>query len=182
MNDKQSLRAQHRAARAHAPRTPIPVSPPFTALLHPNAIVAFYVPTGSEADPKPHADAALAAGCTLALPHVVDRALPLRFLRWNAGDPLVEGPFGLRQPESDAETCDPSIILTPLVGFDRAGNRLGQGAGHYDRAFAAHPQAIRVGIAWSMQEVDALSADPWDVPLHHIATEKEWITPVETQP
>ena len=75
----------------------------------------------------------------------------------------------------DLAELTPDIVLTPLVGFDRRGTRLGQGAGHYDRAFAAHPAAWRVGIAWSVQEVDALPADAWDVPLHAIATEREWI-------
>ena len=60
---------------------------------------------------------------------------------------------------------------------DRRGNRLGQGAGQYDRAFAAHPAAWRIGVAWSVQQVDALAPDPWDVPLHAIVTESEWIVP-----
>jgi 5-formyltetrahydrofolate cyclo-ligase len=55
--------------------------------------------------------------------------------------------------------------------------RLGQGAGFYDRAFARLPAARRIGLAWSAQEADALPADPWDVPLHAVATEKEWIEP-----
>ena len=111
------------------------------------------------------------------LPHVVDRATPLRFLSWDAGTALIAGPFGLRQPDATAPGCSPDIILTPLLGFDRQGGRLGQGAGHYDRAFAALPHAWRIGVAWSVQELGAVPSDPWDVPLHAIATEREWITP-----
>ena len=55
--------------------------------------------------------------------------------------------------------------------------RLGQGAGFYDRAFARLPAALRIGLAWSVQEVDILPADPWDAPLHAVVTEKEWIEP-----
>src|SRR5205823_3155888 len=98
-------------------------------------------------------EAALASGCRIALPHVVDRATPLRFLSWAGDAALVAGPFGLRQPAADLPELAPAIILTPLVGFDRRGNRLGQGAAHYDRAFAAYPDAWRVGLAWSVQEV-----------------------------
>ena len=106
---------------------------------------------------------------------MVDRATPLVFLDWAADTTLVEGPFGLRQPAAHHAARIPDVVLTPLVGFDRRGNRLGQGAGHYDRAFAAFPAAQRIGIAWSVQETDQLTPDPWDVPLHWIATEREWI-------
>jgi 5-formyltetrahydrofolate cyclo-ligase len=68
----------------------------------------------------------------------------------------------------------PDIILTPLLGFDHLLHRLGQGAGHYDRAFAALPGARRIGVAWSVQHVDPLPTDPWDVPLHAVITEQGW--------
>jgi 5-formyltetrahydrofolate cyclo-ligase len=132
---------------------------------------------GGEADPAPLVRAAADAGCALALPHVVDRATPLRFLAWDVEVALAEGPFGLRQPAAHAAERTPDIILTPLLAFDRAGNRLGQGAGHYDRAFAAHPGAWRVGVAWAVQRVGSLAPDPWDVPLHAIATDQDWIVP-----
>ncbi len=176
MTDKLALRAHLRAVRDDfAPQAPIKLAAAFVDRLRPRLIVASYRPLGSEADPAPLADAARAAGCALALPHVTTRAAPLRFLAWDPSQPLERGAFGLMQPAVDAPEVSPDIILTPLVGFDDAGNRLGQGAGHYDRAFAAHPDAWRVGIAWSVQRVAALPADPWDVPLHAIATESDWI-------
>jgi 5-formyltetrahydrofolate cyclo-ligase len=178
MTDKKLLRASLRAARAAMPRAPIPVASEFTARLTPHTIVATYVAIGGEADPTLFARAAHAAGCRLALPHVESREEPIRFLAWHPDAPLARGPFALRQPHAHKPELAPDIVLTPLVGFDRRGNRVGQGAGHYDRAFAAYPAAWRVGIAWSVQEVSALTPDPWDVPLHAIATEKEWIMPV----
>jgi 5-formyltetrahydrofolate cyclo-ligase len=178
MSDKQALRRELRAARARfAPTRPIQVSDAYRSRLTPGLIVSSYVPVGGEADPAPLEQAAVVAGCVLTLPHVVDRETPLRFLAWNVERALADGPFGLRQPPHDAHPLVPDIILTPLVGFDRRGHRLGQGAGHYDRAFAALPAAWRIGVAWSVQEVATLPADPWDVPLHAIATEQDWITP-----
>jgi 5-formyltetrahydrofolate cyclo-ligase len=177
MTDKQALRTALRAARAAAPRAPVVVPRAFLDRLAPGMIVATYVPIGGEADPAPLARAALAAGARLALPHVVDRATPLRFLAWAEEIALAEGPFGLRQPAPHHDEIAPAVILTPLVGFDRRGNRVGQGAGHYDRAFAAHPDAWRVGVALAGQETAPLTPDPWDMPLHAIATEKEWIVP-----
>lgn len=179
MIDKKQLRAEMRRARdafvAAAPRA-LAVPESLRAMLHADMIVAAYVPIGSEADPAPLVAAARAAGCRIALPHVVDRETALVFLPWNADAPLVDGPFRLRQPARTADPVAPDLVLTPLVAFDRALNRVGQGAGHYDRAFADHPQAIRVGVAWSVQEVALIAADAWDAPLHAIVTEQEWIT------
>jgi 5-formyltetrahydrofolate cyclo-ligase len=176
--DKRVLRARLRAARdAFVVERPHTIAPPapFLALLQRGLTIASYAPVSSEADPAPLALAALEAGCILALPHVTSRAAPLRFLAWHPDHDLAPGPFGLRQPLDHREDLVPDIILAPLLGFDAALNRLGQGAGHYDRAFAAHPTAHRIGVAWSVQQVDALPADPWDVPLHAIITEQRWI-------
>ncbi len=138
-------------------------------------LVAGYLPIGSEADPRRLMHAAAQAGCALALPYVLSKAQPMQFLPYIDGDELAEGPFGLKQPCKVTAAIAPDLVLVPLVGFDRQGNRLGQGAGHYDRALSLLPNAIRIGVAWSAQEVTALPADPWDEPLHAICTEKEWI-------
>jgi 5-formyltetrahydrofolate cyclo-ligase len=178
MIDKRALRARMRSVRDLGDRSGTLIVPAaFRERLTPGLVVASYVPIGSEADPAAFAAAAEAAGCIIALPHVVDRARPIRFLHRTDATTLEPGPFGLRQPAADAAELAPDVILTPLVAFDRRGNRLGQGAGHYDRAFAAFPAAWRVGIAWAMQQHEGLTPDPWDVPLHAIATDKEWITP-----
>lgn len=174
-DDKRALRARMRAERdafAMAGDAVIAPPAPFIARLAPGVVVASYIPIGSEADPGALAAAARAAGARLALPHVMGRAGDIRFLSWEAGDPLVAGPFGLRQPDAAAEELTPDIVLTPLVAFDGALNRLGQGAGHYDRAFARLPDAWRLGVAWSVQRLPAIAADPWDVPLHAVVTER----------
>ena len=178
MTDKLALRARLRAARdGFARDEALPVPPAFIERLGGKPVVSAYVPVGSEADPAPFVAAARAAGCAIALPHITTRRAPMRFLVWDSGDTLSAGPLGLRQPPADAQDVRPDIVLTPLLGFDHAGNRLGQGAGFYDRAFAILPDAWRVGIAWSVQQVDALATDSWDVPLHAIATETDWIVP-----
>jgi 5-formyltetrahydrofolate cyclo-ligase len=139
-------------------------------------ILAGYVAIGGECDPAAIL-AAAAAGTAIALPHVVDPALPMRFLAWQPGDPLLAGPSGLLQPAADRDAVEPDVMLVPLIGFDRRLHRLGQGAGYYDRACALLPDARRIGLGWSVQEVPALPCDPWDVPLHAVATERAWIEP-----
>jgi len=178
-SDKRALRARMRAARDAFFATGLPRIEPgaaFGALLSHAATVASYVPIGSEADPMWLARAAVEQGCAIVLPHVTTRAEPMRFLSWDAEDDLAPGPFGLQQPHHASPALAPDLVLTPLLAFDGALNRLGQGAGYYDRAFAAFPNAVRIGVAWSVQEVDALPADPWDMPLHAVATELGWIT------
>jgi 5-formyltetrahydrofolate cyclo-ligase len=173
--DKPALRARLRADRdAFAAESTGAITAPeeYLARLRPGLIVATYHPVGSEADPAQLAAAAAERGCRLALPHVVDRAAPIRFLAWEPGERLVDGPFGLRQPDATRDEVAPDLILTPLIGFDRRLNRLGQGAGHYDRAFARYEAAWRVGVAWSVQEVPAIPADIWDVPLNAVITEE----------
>ena len=175
--DKKALRDRMRAERdrfvaSFSEKKPaILVPPAFRDRLAHGLTIASYVPMDGEADPSPLARAAVEAGCEIVLPHVTGPKPPLRFLAWDTEAALIAGPFGLHQPAETADERAPDIILTPLVAFDAALDRLGQGAGHYDRAFEAFPDAWRIGIAWSVQQVDALPADPWDVPLHAIATE-----------
>ena len=139
------------------------------------ASVALYSAFGDEIDPAPLAALLAARGHRLALPHVGADGTTLRFLHWSPDAALIGGRYGLMQPDEKSEEIAPTMILTPLVGFDRLGGRIGQGAGFYDRAFAALPGAVRIGFAWSVQELDCVPLDPWDVPLHGVATEAEWI-------
>lgn len=137
------------------------------------AIVAAYRAIGSEMDPAPLVASLQLRGITLALPHVTRERGSLRFLRWLEEAPLEAGPFGLKQPPGDASEVVPDVILTPLLGFDRALRRIGYGAGFYDMAFARWPEARRIGLGWSVQCCDSIPVDPWDVPLHTVVTEKE---------
>ena len=137
--------------------------------------VAFYVSNGVEVDPLPLLFRAIDAGIETVLPRIAEQDGPLTFHHWLPGDDLVPGPLGIVQPRRDAPVVVPDVIIAPLVGFDRALNRIGQGGGHYDRTFAALPDARRIGLAWSVQEMPAIEPDPWDVPLHGLATEREWI-------
>lgn len=180
--DKHALRARLRAARDLFAADSVDAVRATDSLLErflPGRVVTSYMPFGSEADPSLLAAAALERGCVLALPHVVNRATPMRFLEWQPGDQLVPGPFGLLQPDSARPERVPDIIFAPLLGFDRRLNRIGQGAGYYDRAFARFDQAWRVGVAWSVQEAPAIPTDIWDVPLHAIITERGMICHAE---
>jgi 5-formyltetrahydrofolate cyclo-ligase len=139
-------------------------------------VIAGYWPLGSEIDSRPLLAALAAAGASIALPHIAQRTGPTLFRRWQAGDRLVADAFGIMAPDA-GEAVEPAVILTPLLAFDRQGGRLGQGGGHYDRVLAAlKPKgAIAVGLAYAVQELAAIPAEPHDQRLDWIVTEKEAI-------
>lgn len=147
---------------------------PLTELLASHAVVGAYVAWDDEPDILPmFAD--LATGGAIALPHHAARIDAMDFRRWRTGQPLVKGPWSTQQPTDDAAAATPDLIFCPLVGFDRKGGRIGQGGGHYDRYFAAHPGALRIGVGWSVQEIDAAPRESTDMALDAILTEQELI-------
>ncbi|HRD47008.1 MAG TPA: 5-formyltetrahydrofolate cyclo-ligase, partial [Caulobacter sp.] len=78
-----------------------------------------------------------------------------------------------------ADDVSPDLVMVPLLAFDAAGGRLGQGGGHYDRTMAAlrnRPSSPPfVGMAYSGQQVAALPREPHDQPLDGILTEAGYI-------
>ncbi|OOG24799.1 5-formyltetrahydrofolate cyclo-ligase [Thioalkalivibrio denitrificans] len=153
-----------------------------SALFNRATHVAVYIPCRGEVDPLPVAAAARARGKRLYLP-VLDPAHPHRlwFLPWHARERLQPNRYGIPEPVAPrGRRVSPrhlDLVLAPLVGFDRHGNRLGMGGGYYDTTFAflaqrRHWQKPRLlGMAYAFQEVDDLTPEPWDVPLTAIATE-----------
>jgi len=148
---------------------------PLHSLIAESRIVAGYWPFGGEADDRPLLHYAEARGKTIALPRFALGVCVMTFHSWVPAQ-MLETSRGYAMPLENAPQSDPDLILTPLIGFDRALNRLGQGQGHYDRAFLAYPSAIKVGIAWSAQEVAHIPTEPHDIPLDAVLTELEWIT------
>nr|WP_213773497.1 5-formyltetrahydrofolate cyclo-ligase [Bradyrhizobium sp. dw_78] len=138
------------------------------------AIVAGYSPIRSEIDPGPLLQRLATEGATLALPVIAGRDQPLRFHAWSAGDELVRGAFGILEPPPEAAEVIPDILLVPLAAFDRAGHRIGYGAGYYDRSLAQlrRSKAVTaVGIAFAVQEIEAVPSLTHDVALDYVLTE-----------
>jgi 5-formyltetrahydrofolate cyclo-ligase len=143
----------------------------------PHAIVSGFMPMKSEIDPLPLMKRLAEAGAMLALPVVAGRGKPLVMRAWH-GEPLAEGVWGLRQPGPDAPEVEPDILLVPLLAFDRAGHRIGYGAGYYDMTLArlrARKAIKAIGIAFAAQEISAVPATPRDEKLDLVLTEREAI-------
>ena len=144
--------------------------------------IAAYLAADGEISPHVFSQQARLAGKRVYLPRLfpdssnrVHFAEQQRVLRKNR--------FGIMEPTMRAAVRPAkqlSVVLMPLVGFDRAGNRLGMGGGFYDRSFAfkhRQPQArpLLIGLAHSCQQVDALPTEAWDTPVDYIVTEREVI-------
>ncbi|MET0879415.1 MAG: 5-formyltetrahydrofolate cyclo-ligase [Tardiphaga sp.] len=162
---------RHAAAKTMAARAfPVPIPS--------GAIVAGYSPIRSELDPTPLMRALAAHGARLALPVIIARDAPLMFRVWSPADALVAGSMGILEPPPEAPQLMPDIVLVPLAAFDRAGHRIGYGAGHYDRTFE-QLRAIRpfvaVGLAFDVQEIEVVPMQPHDVRLDYVLTETRTI-------
>jgi len=139
--------------------------------------VAGYWPVGGEIDGRPLLAALAKAGRVVALPRMETRAGPARFLAWRGTEALTADAFGVPSPPATGADLSPRLILTPLLAFDRAGRRLGQGGGHYDRIlslYRAHG-AIAVGLAYAEQEMGQVPTGPHDAHLDWVITPKEAI-------
>ncbi|MGI6246162.1 MAG: 5-formyltetrahydrofolate cyclo-ligase [Pseudochelatococcus sp.] len=145
-------------------------------LLLQNGVVAGYWPIRNEIDPRPLMAALDARGVPLALPIVAPQGLVFR--RWRPGALLAGAGFSTQGPGADQPEVDPDILLVPLAAFDRRGNRLGYGRGYYDAAIArlsAQRPLATIGLAFDVQEVGQVPAEPHDRPLDAIVTQMQSI-------
>lgn len=144
--------------------------------------IACYFPVDGEIDTAPLLHRARAMGKQIYLPVLTAKGA-LRFAPYSPGCKLRRNCFGIPEP-----VCHPralrsgrqlDLVLTPLVGFDRAGNRLGMGGGYYDRSFAflIHRHHWRkphlLGLAYEFQRIAKLTRHAWDVPLAGVVTEQQ---------
>jgi len=183
-NQRKQLAREHPEADwmvAEVARAPLAARFPDPA----GKVAALYYGLGSEISPGILADQLAEAGWTLTLPSVEGEAGQMVFRRWDRDQPLVHDAIGLNAPPPDCEALEPDLVIVPLLAFDRAGRRLGQGGGYYDRALAAlraRREVLVLGLAYSGQDVADLPHEPHDQALDAILTEKEYIAVNDTSP
>jgi 5-formyltetrahydrofolate cyclo-ligase len=144
----------------------------------PGTIISGFMPLKSEINPLPLLQRLAEAGARLALPAIAGHGKPLFMRAWQFGAPLDRGQWGIREPKPDAPEVEPDILLVPLLAFDRAGFRLGYGAGYYDMTIhrlRAMKPVTAVGIAFAAQEVPKIPTTPGDERLDLVLTEREVI-------
>lgn len=141
------------------------------------SVLGGYLPIRSEVDPRPLMAMAADRRVQLAVPAIVGRALDFRMLERDA--PLEPQGHGTMAPGEAAPRLKPDILLVPLAAFDRRGHRIGYGGGFYDRAIASLSEGgarpFTIGLAFAVQEIEAVPDEAFDMPLDLIVTEAEAI-------
>ena len=144
--------------------------------------IACYWPFNGEPDILPLCQQLMANDHLLALPVVADKTDNLMtFHAWDENSTLVKNRYGICEPVQSASVPVTSfdLLLMPLVGYDMSGNRIGMGAGYYDRHLEQLRDStapLRVGIAYSLQEIAPIEKNKWDIPLHGVVNEHGWFT------
>lgn len=145
--------------------------------------VAVFLSFDGELDTRPLIDQLWRAGKRVYLP-VLHPSSPgnLLFLHYHPSSDLVVNRLNIREPKLDVRDVLPlsqlDVLVTPLVAFDAAGQRLGMGGGFYDRTLQNWRQhrLQPVGYAHDCQQVDALPTEQWDIPLPAVITpSKTWL-------
>lgn len=128
-----------------------------------------YYPHGKELSLLKSLQWALEAGKRVALPRVDGDSMD--FYEITSLDEVAKGSFGVMEPITDKKVnWEEAVCLTPGVGFDKKGNRIGHGAGYYDRYFSRHARLIKVGIAYDFQIKDIIPTEENDIRMDYLIT------------
>lgn len=142
--------------------------------IEPGTVVSGFWPIRSEVDVRPLMYALMDRGARLCLPAIIDKTT-IVFRELARGAPMVDMGFGTYGPDESAEVLDPTVMLVPLAAFDHLGDRIGYGAGFYDRAISklhAHGLYPRlIGIAFDCQLIEDVPDEDHDVRLHELLSE-----------
>ena len=109
----------------------------------------------------------------ISLPKIKNN-FQMDFFSWSNRDPLSINKFGIPEPTSN-KIIYPSILLVPLVAFDKNLNRIGYGGGFYDRYISRikkNKKIISIGLAYSFQKVKKVPINKYDFKLDYIVTNK----------
>ena len=144
----------------------------------PASIIACYWPIGSEIDVRPLITALYNEGHYICLPCMEPVAASLTFRQWEPGAVLVKNKFKIHEPcRQNHDEALPSVLITPLLAFDKSKHRLGYGGGYYDRTIKKFRDEglplLAMGIGYAAQEIEKIPAGEFDVQLDKIVTESK---------
>ena len=141
----------------------------------------FFASFRSEVDTIPMIRRALASGKKVVLPRVKGKELEFFEIK-DADKDLSPGAWGIPEPVESREIdlAEIDLIITPGAAFDERGNRLGYGAGFYDKILPFY-NGMTVALAFELQIVSKVPAEAHDVPVKKIVTEKRIITAAKSK-
>jgi 5-formyltetrahydrofolate cyclo-ligase len=139
--------------------------------------VMAYCAFKNEPDLMGFINALLDMGKDVALPYVTgdDRLIAVDY---NYDSVMKSNIYGIPEPvlSNESENVEPDVVLVPGVAFGADLNRIGYGVGYFDR-FLKETNALKLGICFDMQVVPSIKAEPHDVRMDIIVTEKRVIKP-----
>lgn len=144
--------------------------------------IALYLPVRGEADPTPLFTKNTDPNKKFYLPILSStNKNHLEFMPWNKDTQFIDNTYGIPEPLIIHSELYPAnkldLVIMPLLGFDKQGNRLGMGGGYYDRTFSFKQNnpppktPTLLAYAYSFQESSALKAQQWDVPFNAYITD-----------
>ena len=139
------------------------------------SVILAYAAKEPEVETLSYISRMIDAGKTVAVPIIEKETHTLRLSRLTSISDLEISTFNVPEPVSAEKPIPPKdieCVILPMVGFDRKGNRLGYGAGYYDRFLAANTHVKKIGLAYACQEVSSVPAEEYDVRMDEIITEE----------
>ncbi len=135
--------------------------------------ILFYASIPGEVDTWAMIEKALLSGKRVALPIVEHNQRKLIPAIISSMEDVHNGTYGIAQPYLDPQKVlklkDIDAVVVPGLAFDRSNNRLGRGAGYYDRFLSSLPETIAtVGLAFDFQITESLPIGAHDMPLQQI--------------
>ena len=148
--------------------------------------VGLYYPISNEISPLVFIEYFKDNNITTALPVVGSNSNSMVFKKWLIKEKLQKSHLGTYEPFRTNKTIFPQIIVVPMLMFDRKFNRLGYGAGYYDKSISTlkryfdkkQKNFITIGLAYSEQETKTIPYESHDQRLDFIVTEKEILSKV----
>tara|TARA_A100000164_G_scaffold317084_1_gene297475 strand:- start:118 stop:660 length:543 start_codon:yes stop_codon:yes gene_type:complete len=141
-----------------------------------NNIIGGYYPYNYEVDVMKILEKFEKKNYLISLPKI-KKNNQMDFKRWSTNDPLTINKYGIPEPTSK-KTSYPNIIFVPIVAYDKNLNRIGYGGGFYDRylkKLEKKKKIIKIGLAYSFQEIKKIPFNTHDKKLDFIITDKKII-------
>lgn len=137
--------------------------------------IALTMSRGKEIPTMPLIEKAWEEGKTVCIPTCFPKTKEMVFYEYTPETKMTSSYFGLLEPDPlestvvHKEAID--LIIVPGVCFDQRGYRIGYGGGYYDRYLADY-HGITLALSLSVQQVDHLPAEPHDIPVSIMVSEK----------
>jgi len=138
-----------------------------------NKIIGGYYPVNCEIDDLALLRKFKKKNFKISLP-VIKKNFQMDFYTWSFSEPLKINRYGIPEPEIK-NIVYPYILLITLIEFDKNFNRIGYGGGYYDRLIvklSKKKNIIKIGLAFSIQEIDQVPINRYDQKLDYIVTNK----------